>query len=71
MFQCQGVTKKVHWDRTKGFLYEAEFYAVSGKDEESKKFFEATPFGNMKVGTFNADFFEPGKMYYIDLIPVE
>jgi hypothetical protein len=71
MFICQGVTKKVHWDKSKGFLWEAEFTATSGKDEESKKFFETTPYGSLKVGIFNADLFEPGKSYYIDLIPIE
>lgn len=74
MFVCQGVNKKLHWDRSKGnnkFIWEAEFTAISGQDEESKKFFEATPYGTLKVGTFNTDLFEPGKSYYVDLIPVE
>ena len=71
MFVCQGVTKAVHWDKARGFLWTAEFTAISGKDEESKKYFEATPYGSLKVGTFNADLFEPGKSYYLDIIPTE
>ncbi len=70
MFVCNSITKKKRWDKQEGFLYEAEFSAISGKDEESKKFFEATPFGNLRVGTFNADLFIPGKSYYLDLTEV-
>jgi hypothetical protein len=72
MFVCQGITKKLHWDKTKEkFVYEAEFSAISGKDEESTKFFDATPYGSIKVGTFNQDLFEPGKAYYVDFIATE
>jgi len=66
-FQCQKVEKSLHWDRSGRFLYTAEFSVVSSGDEENKKFFEATPFGTIKVGTFKEDFFTPGKFYYVDI----
>ena len=67
-YSCQSVTKRRHWDKNeKHFLFEAEFSAVYGDSEENKKFFEATPSGNLKVGTYKEDLFEPGKEYFIDI----
>jgi len=67
-YSCQSVTKRRHWDKNeKRFLFDAEFSAVFGDSEENKKFFEATPSGNLKVGTYKEDLFEPGKEYFIDI----
>lgn len=68
-FTCQSVTKRQHWDRNKGLLYNAEFIAVTDGSEENKKFFEATPLGKLDVGTFKEDLFVVGQDYYIDISP--
>ena len=43
-------------------------------DAEDTKFAEATPWGSMEMGISNPNLvghFEPGQVYYVDLIPVE
>lgn len=73
-FTCQSVTKRQHWNQEKRdekrFLYKAEFTAVYGGSEENAKFFEATPSGNLEIGTYKEDLFEPGVDYFIDITPV-
>lgn len=67
-YVCVAVTKKKHWDKTRtGFLYEAEFNVVSSGSEENKLFFDATPFGVLKIGTYQEDHFQPGVEYYLDI----
>lgn len=66
-YTCNKVVKSTAWsDKTK-FLYEAEFSPVMDGSEENKKFYDATPSGHLKVGTYKQDVFEPGKSYYIDI----
>jgi hypothetical protein len=48
-------------------MFDAEFAAVSDGSEENKKFFEYTPNGTLRIGTYKEDHFEPGKAYYIDI----
>lgn len=69
-FVCQSVTKKRPWNAQPGakeFLYEASFSAVSDGSEENRAFFDATPCGELKIGTYKEDRFEVGRTYYIDL----
>lgn len=66
-FSCNTVKKTT--DREHGFLYTYEFSAVYSGSEENKKFFAYTPSGSLNVGAFKDDLFEPGKEYYIDIIP--
>ena len=43
-------------------------------DPDDTKFAEATPWGSMEIGISNPNLvghFEPGQVYYVDLIPVE
>jgi hypothetical protein len=68
-FVCTGVRKYRHWDRRKGFLYDAEMMPVTSGSEENKQFFEATPAGKLEISTLREDFFEPGKEYYLDFTP--
>lgn len=72
MTRCKYVRQKVvksrHWNRAEDrFLFEAEFAAVTDGSDENKKFFEFTPSGSLKVGTYREDIFVPGKEYYIDI----
>lgn len=45
--------------------------AVHSEDGENKDFFEASPWGDFSIGIDKtrpaADFFEPGKSYYLDI----
>lgn len=68
-FTCLSVRKYRHYDREKGFLYEADFTAVTSGSEENKAFFDATPSASLKVSTYKDDRFEPGRTYFIDITP--
>jgi hypothetical protein len=70
-FRCTEVTKREHWNRDKGFIYDAKFQAVSDGSEEDKRFFAATPSGSLVVGTVTEGHFEPGKSYYVDITPAD
>jgi hypothetical protein len=55
-----------------------EFRAVTGDSEENKKFFQATPSGEFKVGlsesaakSLGLDQGKIGSEFYFDIIPVE
>lgn len=52
-------------------LYDAEFNAVYSekKDDENKKFWDATPSGSFKVATVKQMPWEIGKEYYFDVSP--
>lgn len=49
-----------------GFLYEAEFHAVTDKNGENASFFASTPNGQLKLSTVRDDLFTPGQFYYLD-----
>lgn len=71
-FQCNSVEKSRHWNQPAAgepvrFLYQAKFHAVVDSGPENKAFFEATPSGNIQIGTYKQDVFEPGKYYFIDI----
>ena len=84
-FTCVAITKQKGWNGHP-FVYAAEFQAVTDetgrgrvfKDRESfdaavaedRKFFAATPGGNLKVYAVAADHFEVGCDYYLDLTPI-
>lgn len=65
-FRCDSVTKRKGWTKEIPFTYDAEFSVVCADTEENKKFFAATPSGNIKVATINQDVFEVGKEYNVD-----
>lgn len=69
-FRCTGITKTDHWEKEKGQLASISFQAVvgDGNNEENKKFFAATPNGQITLGTVNPaayEQFEQGKEYYV------
>ncbi len=68
-FYVQSITWTKHWDKQKGHVATIELCPVTGGSDENKAFFDATPTGNIKVGTVNekaAAAFELGKEYYVD-----
>ncbi len=70
-FKCTSVRKyeSTRWEDNKpisGFLYEYEFYPVTGSSEENMRFFASTPSGSLKMSAVSNDLFVPGKEYYLD-----
>ena len=71
-FTVISVTRRKHWDRAKGDLFDIEMHPVSSGSDENKAFYEATPNGAIKFGTVNqaaAESLELGAEYYIDISP--
>lgn len=69
-FYCKEVAKS--WDNwQKRMLWTARFSAVTTGSEENKKFFAFTPSGSLEVQAINADLFEPGQEYYLDIFLAE
>lgn len=69
-FICNSITKSDHWEKEKGQLANVSLSAVMGEsdNEENKKFFAATPSGNITLGTVNPaayEQFEEGQYYYV------
>jgi len=67
---CHELTKRTHWDRSKGFLGGVKLSPVTGVSEENKQFFEATPTGKIEFETINEAAlaeFEPGGEYYVTI----
>lgn len=67
-FKCISKTEQLHWDRSKNkYLYQYTFVPVTEGSEENRKFYEATPSGELKLGTTRLDSFVVGQDYFIDL----
>lgn len=77
-FKCNGINETETYVRdsktnTGGMksVFTASFYVVTGESEENKKFFLATPSGELKVGLHADKEFVVGKEYFIDITPAE
>lgn len=71
-FHCASVTKRSNrGDAENPVVFEATFNAVYGDSEENKQFFKWTPTGQLSLGVYKQDIFEPGKDYYLDITPCE
>jgi hypothetical protein len=71
-FKCVSEKKFEGWGQSgepRPFFYDYEFQAVTSGSEENKRFFAATPSGNIHLSTLRAGMFEPGKEYYLDFTP--
>ena len=55
---CSSITKTLHWQDKEKYLYTAEFSVVTSGSEENDKYFDATPSGTIKLGTFKEDHFK-------------
>lgn len=72
-FECVSVTKASGrcYSGSHEFVYDAKFNVVYGNSDENKKFFAATPGGEISLRTLRDDTFTPGKTYYVDFTEVE
>jgi hypothetical protein len=69
-FVCNGVDDKPEYEQKS-----ASFSPVTTGSEENKSFAKYTPAGSIQLSISNetpaANFFEPGKEYYVDFTAVE
>ena len=77
-FKCDSVRKIVnHWrgENDPEFTFDVEFSPVLanvGRDnatDENKQFWKWTPSGKIQFTSINADRFQPGVDYYVDITP--
>lgn len=71
-FVVSSITRRKHWDKSKGDIFDIEMNPVSSGSDENKAFYEATPSGQIKFGTVNqaaAEQLELGAEYYVDITP--
>ena len=66
-FVCNSKTKRQHWDKANGFLWDYDFSPVTGGSPENEQFWAATPGGSFKVTSVLNDAFEVGQAYYLDI----
>jgi len=66
-FKVNGVTKRVGWG-TNPWIYDVKMNPVTSNSEENKKFFTATPSGEITLSTINEEVakeMEPGIEFYV------
>lgn len=67
-FRCVSVTKYVSGWEDHPVHYNYKFSVVSSGSEENKKFFAATPSGEITLSALKDDLFDIGQ-YYVDFTP--
>ena len=73
-FVLNSIERSKHWDKAKGELFALKFTAVTATNEENKQFFEATPNGQLTVGTVKPEIAEGmvlGAEYFVDITLAE
>lgn len=73
-FKVQSITMQAHWQPSKGKIGTVSLMPVSSGSEENQRFYEATPSGEIKLGTINEDalkVFEIGREFYVDFTPAQ
>lgn len=73
-FTVREIVRTKHWDKSKGEIQTIVLNPVCDGSAENRTFFEATPVGEIKLGTVNetaARQFELGQAYYVDFTPAE
>lgn len=72
-FRVQSITETKHWESAKGNLFTIQMNPVSSGSDENKRFFEATPSGEIKMAVQNevGKRFPVGAEFYVDFTPAE
>ncbi|HEX9996518.1 MAG TPA: hypothetical protein VGB45_05185 [Abditibacterium sp.] len=71
-FRCTEVAKtEPFYGVQADFLYTAKLQPVTTGSEENKKFYAATPGGNISLTSILPDYFVPGKEYYVEFTPAD
>lgn len=73
-FVVNSVTRRKNWDKSKPDLFDVKLSPVTSGSEENKKFYEATPGGDISLSTINeyaANSLPLGGEVYVDFTPVE
>lgn len=73
-FKVQSITQQANWNKPGGSLYTLQLHPVSSGSDENKKFFEATPGGQIQLSVVNEEIgkrFPIGAEVYVDFTPAE
>lgn len=73
-FKVQSITTSAHWQSDKGHIGTVKLVPVMGGSEENKRFYEASPSGQIELGTINQAALEQfviGKEFYVDFTLAE
>lgn len=71
-FKVQSITQRAHWQGGDRLIGEVLLQPVMGGSDENKRFYEATPQGEIKLGTINEEAlaqFKIGQEFYVDFTP--
>jgi hypothetical protein len=71
-FKVTSITRREHWDKSKGEIQSVELMPVTGGSPENAAFYAATPGGTIKLDTINAEAgnqFGLGQEFYVDFTP--
>lgn len=72
-FKVASITRREHWDKSKGEIQSIELAPVTSGSPENTSFYAATPSGSIKLDTVNGDAaaqFMLGGEFYVDFTPV-
>ena len=72
-FKVSSITQTAHWGKPGQLIYSLTLSPVTSGSDENRRFFEATPGGEIKLSVVSADVgihFPVGMEVYIDFTPV-
>lgn len=71
-FKVISITTQANWQKDKGHIGTVRLHPVTGDIPENKAFYEATPSGQIEIGTINQqalEHFAIGREFYVDFTP--
>lgn len=72
-FKISSITQTAHWNKPGALLYSLTMSPVTSGSDENRRFFEATPGGEIKLSVVSAEVgaqFPVGMEVYVDFTPV-
>lgn len=73
-FKVTAITTTAHWQKDKGHIGTVKLQPVTSGSPENAAFYEATPCGEILLGTINKEAlaqFEIGREFYVDFTPAD